>query len=304
MDQRIRAPLQPAGPQGVTLWALLALLTALCESGKDLLTRRLLRHGGLSSRLVMGAACLVSALLALPLTLAALGRGVAPDPIPLLLSLLATALVNGLAFWSYGRALARGDLSLVLPLINLSPVVLLLSGWLMLGERPTPLALVGVLLLVMGALELGRSGPGAAGLWGQPGARAMLLVALLWGIGAGIDKLGVRAAGTLTWVTTFNLVVGLPLLLPALAAGEGEGLRRHWPWLLLLGLVGAAGMGLQMEALRRTAVVHVIAIKRLSTLFSALAGVIWLGENGGTLRLPAAAVMLIGAVMVLRFGRG
>jgi drug/metabolite transporter (DMT)-like permease len=64
------------------------------------------------------------------------------------------------------------------------------------------------------------------------------------------------------------------------------------------------GMGLQMEALRRTAVVHVIAIKRLSTLFSAAAGVLWLGEPRGALRLSAAALMLSGAVLVLRFGGG
>jgi len=231
----------------------------------------------------------------------------------LLSSLLATAVVNGLAFWAYGRALARGDLSLVLPLINLSPVVLLLTGWLLLGERPTLPALAGVLLLVLGALELGRSGRGA-GLLDAPGARSMLLVALLWGIGASIDKLGVQAGGTLTWVASFNVVVGLPLLLPALAAGEGHCLGggdavgrpgwNGWPWLLLIALLGTLSMGLQMEALRRTAVVHVIAIKRLSTLFSAVVGVVWLGEYGGSLRLPAAALMLAGAWLVLRFSRG
>jgi len=50
-------------------WPVLALLTALCQSGQDLLARRLLRSGGLSSRLVMGVGCLVAALAALPLAL-------------------------------------------------------------------------------------------------------------------------------------------------------------------------------------------------------------------------------------------
>jgi drug/metabolite transporter (DMT)-like permease len=199
----------------------------------------------------------------------------------------------------------------VLPLVTRAPVVLLLPGWLLLGERPTLPALAGVLLLVLGALELGRSGRGA-GLLHAPGARSMLLVAVLWGIGASIDKLGVQAGGTLTWVAGFNVVVGLPLLLPALAAGEAHGGSdavgrpgwNGWPWLLLIALLGTLSMGLQMEALRRTAVVHVIAIKRLSTLFSAVVGVVWLGEYGGSLRLPAAALMLAGAWLVLRFSRG
>jgi ABC-type sulfate/molybdate transport systems ATPase subunit len=69
----------------------------------------------------------------------------------------------------------------------------------------------------------------------------------------------------------------------------------------VIALLGLVGMGMQMEALRRTAVVHVIAIKRLSTLLSAMVGVVWLGEPRGALRLPAACLMLAGAALVLRF---
>ncbi len=293
-------------------WALLALLTAFCETGKDLSMRHLLRPGVLSSRLVMGLNCLGVALAAAPL---ALMLSPAPSWGLLLPSLAATAVVNGLAFWAYGRALAKGDLSLVLPLINLSPLVLLFSGWLVLGERPSPLAGVGVLLVVAGAFRLGSAAmaaPGPAGqawlgLWRSPGARPMAMVAVLWGIGASIDKLGVQAGGTLTWVAGLNLVVAGPLLLPAMAAGEarpllGAGTRR-WRWLLFTALLTLVGMALQMEALRRTQVVHVIAIKRLSTLFGALVGVLWLREGGGGLRLPAALLMLVGAVLVLASAR-
>lgn len=265
-------------------WAVLALLTALCQSGQDVLVRALLQGGALSSRLVMGLGSLIAALLALPL-------------------------LNGVAFWAYGRALARGQLSLALPLINLSPLVLLASGWLLLGERPGPWALVGVVLMVGGALRLGETTDGPRGLWAAPGARWMALVAVLWGIGAGVDKLGVRASGTLDWVVGLNMVVGLPLLLSALAAGEGHHLTRItpgrgggagvWRWLVVLGLIEAVGMGLQMEAVQRTAVVHVIAIKRLSTLFSAAAGGLFLGESQLALRLPAVALMLAGAMVVL-----
>ncbi len=110
--------------------------------------------------------------------------------------------MNGLAFWAYGRALRCGELSLVLPLTNLSP-----------------LALVGVLLLLFGAL-------------------------------------------------------------------------------------GALGMAFQMEAVQRTAVVHVIAIKRLSTLLRAAAGGLWYGEAQPLQRLSAVALMLLGAVLVLGAATG
>ena len=51
-------------------WPLLALVTAFCQSGQDLLARSLLRRFGLSVRLVMGAGCLVAVVLGLPVALA------------------------------------------------------------------------------------------------------------------------------------------------------------------------------------------------------------------------------------------
>jgi len=297
-------------------WSLLALGAAICTTAADLLLRSLLRHG-LTARLAMGASCCMTTLLALPLILL-LRPAISPGA--LLTALAATALINGVAFWSYGRALASGELSLVLPLINLSPLVLLLSGWLMLGERPHLLVVAGVVLLVCGAILLGRSDGLRRGLLRAPGARAMLLTAVLWGIGGSIDKLGVRAGGSLLWVAGLNLVVGAPLLLGALAAGDPRQLiaspqgparelfagaegRRRLLQLLAVGLLALVGTALQMEALRLTAVVHVVAIKRLSTLFGSAIGVFWLGEYSGSLRLPAAALMSGGAIVVLLASR-
>lgn len=293
-------------------WSLLALGTAGCTTAADLLLRSLLRQG-LSARLAIGASGCLTTLLALPLILLirpAIQLG------PLLGALAATALINGVAFWSYGRALARGELSLVLPLINLSPLVLLLSGWLVLGERPAPEVVLGVILLVAGAILLGRSDALRRGLLRAPGARAMLLTAVLWGLGGSIDKLGVRAGGSLLWVAGLYLMVGTPLLLGALAGGDARRLtpraggrahelfagaegRRRLLQLLVVALLSLVGTALQMEALQLTAVVHVVAIKRLSTLFGSVIGVLWLDESSGSLRLPAAALMSGGAVLVL-----
>lgn len=289
------------------IWPALALLAALCQSGQDLLARRLLKTDGLSSRLVMGLGCLVAAVVASPF---AFLPGPSHQSSGFFQSLVATALLNGLAFWAYGRALRRGELSLVVPLLNLSPVVLLISAWFLLGEKPQWGSVTGMVLIVLGALRLGVSQEHESqGLLNTPGARWMVLVALLWGVGASIDKVGVRASSTFAWVMGLNVVVGLPLASCALLAGEGERLTRisegegFWQsrrgTLLVFGLIGALGMVLQMEAVQRTAVVNVIAIKRLSTLLSAAAGGLFLGEPRPDLRLPAVALMLAGAVLVL-----
>jgi hypothetical protein len=93
----------PTQPPPLPIWSLLALGAAGCTTAADLLLRSLLRHG-LTARLAMGASCCLTTLLALPLLLL-LRPAIAPGA--LLTALAATALINGVAFWSYGRALAR-----------------------------------------------------------------------------------------------------------------------------------------------------------------------------------------------------
>lgn len=302
---------QPVGRHGsVTLsgmlWVWLALGTAIGETVRDLSLRVVLRDGGWSTLRVIGLSSALAGLLLLPLALS--------QPAPIDGPAFAAALVlggslNALAFWCYGRAIAREDLSLVLPLINLSPLALLLAGWLVLGERPGPWAVLGVALLVLGALLLGkpigRPGLGLGTLWASPGCRSMLLVALLWGVGASVDKLGVNAGGSVAWVLALQLSIGTSLL--GLSARQrSRGVVRPGglsPALILAltlaALAGAAGTVLQMEAIRQTDVVHVIAIKRLSTLMGSSAGVFALEERDGLRRLGAAALMLLGAATVL-----
>lgn len=296
-------------------WVLLALGTAVLETLRDLALRKVLRQSGWSTLQVIGlSSALAALLLGLPLLLAA------PQPLDggvFLAALAVGGSLNALAFWGYGRAIALEDLSLVLPLINLSPLVLLLAGWWLLGERPSAAAAAGVGLLVLGALQLGRSSgdgsvarlPGIGRLWGSPGCRWMLLVAALWGVAATMDKLGVQAGGSLLWVLSLQLVIGTTLLSLALpgtrtkgqtsGAGGLAGWRRVMPLLLVAALAGAVGTVWQMEAIRHTAVVHVIAVKRLSTLFGSGIGVVALGEAQGRRRLLAAALMVLGAATVL-----
>jgi drug/metabolite transporter (DMT)-like permease len=283
---------------------LLALGTAAGETVRDLALRAVLRRSGWSTLRVIGSSSGLAALLLLLPVLLTGGPPVQWQAFGA--ALLVGGSLNALAFWGYGRALALEDLSLVLPLINLSPLVLLLAGWWVLGERPSPAATLGVGLLVLGALLLGRSrkrsgGSGLGQLWASAGCRWMLLVALLWGIGASIDKLGVQAGGSLLWVMALQATIGTTLL----ALGSGPPARAPaWTGalplgLLLAGLAGAVGTVWQMQAISQTAVVHVIALKRLSTLLGSGAGVLALGEPEAPRRLLAAALMIGGAATVL-----
>lgn len=66
--------------------------------------------------------------------------------------LMLSGLATGLSWLCYFRALQMGPASRVAPLDKLSVPLVLLFSWLLLGEKITPLVLVGGLLITAGAL--------------------------------------------------------------------------------------------------------------------------------------------------------
>ena len=292
------------------VWIWLALATAIGETIRDLCLRSLLKRSSWTILQVIGLSSALAAFLLLPLALSQQQSIIWPD---FLLAMSLGGGLNALAFWNYGRAIAKEDLSLVLPLINLSPLVLLLSGWLVLGERPGLSAIVGVALLVTGALLLADHSQqarfslnGLREIWASAGCRAMLLVALLWGIAASIDKLGIEASNSFVWGMSLQGLIATSLLSLDLKRSNSPASRTLRPTsgsaaltLLLAACAGAAGTVMQMEAIQQTEVVNVVAIKRLSTLFGSGVGVFALGEPNALGRLTAASLMVLGAVTVM-----
>ena len=68
--------------------------------------------------------------------------------------LIASGVTTGLSWLCYFRALQLGPLSLVAPIDKLSVALVIVSGWLLLGEPFTLKAAIGGALVVAGALVL------------------------------------------------------------------------------------------------------------------------------------------------------
>ncbi len=69
-----------------------------------------------------------------------------------MLFLALSGLATGLSWLCYFRALQLGPASRVAPLDKLSVPLVMLFAWLLLGEKLTPAALVGGLLITAGAV--------------------------------------------------------------------------------------------------------------------------------------------------------
>jgi len=71
-----------------------------------------------------------------------------------LLFLAASGLATGLSWLCYFRALQLGPASRVAPLDKLSVPLVMLFAWLILGEKITPMTLLGGLLISAGAIVM------------------------------------------------------------------------------------------------------------------------------------------------------
>lgn len=285
-------------------WVVFAALTALCESAKDVLGKRGLSKG--DEYLVAWA----WRFFALPFLLPLLFFIDIPTLRPAFWwALLVSGGLNVATSVLYIKALKASDLSLTVPMVAFTPLFLLLTSPLILGEVPGAAGLFGVLLIVFGSylLPAGRRGRGLLApfraLFTERGPRLMLLVALVWSVTANVDKIGLRASSPLFWsiaVNTFIAGALLPLGLPRFrrsrraAGGLGD--------LYALGLAGALTYICQMTAINLTLVPYVIAIKRTSTVLSVLWGGLLFRERGMRQRLLGAAIMLAGVLFITLCG--
>lgn len=283
-------------------WVLFAFLTAFFESAKDIFGKRGLQK---SDEYVVAWAW---RFFAIPFLLPPLFfTGIPPLDREFFLALLVSGGLNVVTSVLYLRALRLSDLSVTVPMVTFTPLFLLLTSPLLLGESPSPLGMAGVLLIVLGSYllnlrqrSLGYLAPFKA-LLSEPGPRLMLLVALIWSITANVDKIGLQHSSPMFYGFAINLFLALALLPLALRRLRGNGgeLRANFGNLLAIGGAGGLTIVCQMLALNLAIVPYVIAIKRTSTVMSVLWGTLILREPGLQERLLGTLVMMLGVVLIV-----
>jgi drug/metabolite transporter (DMT)-like permease len=199
------------------------------------------------------------------------------------------------------RGYRAGDLSLVYPLARgTGPVLSTTFAILLFGERPTPVALAGAVLVGVGVFVL-TGGPAVLGNRAFRGAVAYgLLTGLLI---AGYTLWDKQAVSTFT-IAPILLYYGGTVLRVALVAPYG--LRRHPAirdlWMHYrrqvfgVALLSPLSYFLVLTALVFTPVSYVAPAREISILLGTLLGARLLAEGQGARRHVAAGVMVLGVV--------
>jgi len=283
-------------------WFLLSLTAALGLATADALTKRFFsdlppyRMGVV--RILSTAPWMVLALVFLPPAV--------PDR-AFWLAIAAALPLELAAFFLYMRALKLSPLSLSLPFLAFTPVFMILTGRLILGETIRWGGALGILLIVFGAyiLNLSKMKSGLLGpiraVIGEPGSWIMLLVSFIYSLTSPIGKVAVLHSNPWFFAAVYNLVLSVVIvsLWPAAAGGAAvRGIFARPVPMLLLGLAAAGENLAHMMAIAQVEAAYMIAVKRLSLLFGVLYGAWWFGEQNIRERLAGAAIMIAGVFLI------
>jgi drug/metabolite transporter (DMT)-like permease len=229
------------------------------------------------------------------------------DPGPLGWAAVALMAVSGALHAFYfvllQRAYATGDLSVVYPLARgTGPLLSTTTAILVLGERPSLVALAGAALIVAAVFSFIRR-PGEQE--SRPAGRGTLFAVLT---GAAIaaytlwDKHAVSAVGLSPIVYYWGTNLANTALLTPIALRNRDDLRQAWT----ASRARAAGVGLLsplayvlvLYALARAPVSYVAPARESSIVVGTLLGILVLKEQDRRRRLAAAAAILVGVVVL------
>ena len=217
-----------------------------------------------------------------------------------------TLLLNMVAFTMFVKALKLSPLSLTFPFLSFTPVFLIFTGFIFLGEMPTPRAMAGVVFTAAGAyvLNLGRIKEGffapVKAVVSEKGSLLMLGVSFIWSFAATFDKVALLGSDPFFFILAFNTgftLLYLPFVLKVNPSFTKE-LKNRPGDLLVLGALSGLMVIFQMAALRGAYVSYVIAIKRSGVIFTLLLGRIFFEENIDSSRITGTFMMAAGVFLI------
>ncbi len=218
--------------------------------------------------------------------------------------------LNGLGYYLTIRAISISPLSMTMPFQALTPAIVLLTGFLLLGEIPSLEGALGVFSIVAGSWVIGLDG-GEKTLLGpikaifrERGAVLMIMAAVVWSVCAVLGKKLIMDSSVSYAAVVFFIIHNTAIILFLLLV------RKITPRSLLArpasGFAAGALLFLHTTchfisvALITTA--YMIAVKRLSVIFSVIYGGLVFHEKNIALKLAGAALMTLGAVIITVWG--
>lgn len=205
------------------------------------------------------------------------------------------------------KSLKISDISVISPLLAFVPVFVTIPSYLLLGEVPSNLAGFGIILVTLGAYVLNTSDADSGYL--EPikrvatdrGAQYIIVVLMIISVTPSIDKIGIQETSPLMWVLLTHTTASVLLLIVSLLVGSkiSRPLRNNIKILLLVGLSSSLIWVFQSYGYTLTQVSYIQALKRVSLVFSVIAGKFIFEEDNIRRRLISSLIILAGVFAII-----
>jgi len=291
------------------LWFSLSLLSAASKAANQVITKSLTRDFSVLQIAAFGqfsAGLLIFPLLFIPDFVAV------PASLPFHKAASATIAINVIAILLLVEAINRSELSYALPLLGLTPVFTIVTGWLLRGEIINLSGVLGILLVFFGTFGIDARSfndwitLGGRRIFRDKGVLLVILVAFLYSISSVYDKSATLLSDPVTFVW-YSAVIRASILMliysvgkrssrTAVAGSNASG--KYFLLFTLLGISFTAEALFQMFALQTGLVAYIIAIKRISILLTSLAGMTVYKEAFSRARLFGTVLVVAGAAFI------
>lgn len=283
-------------------WVITALLTAFSSATKDYISKHTMKKTNhyLTTWSLMT--------LTLPfLAFALIFVGIPQTTLFFWFVAFISAIVYIVSVLLYMKAISLSPLSLTLPMLAFTPIFMLLTGPLILGEFPKPIGIVGILSIVMGAyiLNIKEAKKGLLQpfvyLLKERGPLLMLGVSALWSITATSMKFLVITSNTIFAMFSEYLISAVIFSLFVFLTKKVKlsEIRKNFRNMLGIGFFMSISEISLSYTFTLTLAVYAIAVKRTSILMGSLYGFKFFKEGNVLQRVLGSVFMLFGIILMV-----
>lgn len=205
----------------------------------------------------------------------------------------------------YLRAIRLSPLSLTIPFLGLTPVFLLVVPWIFIGEQVSLIGGIGVVVTALGIylLNVTKTDEGflapLKAIGSEKGSILMIIVAALFSLSSTFGKIAITHSSPLFFAGIYYPFVGLLLAPYALSRKKVRTEAFSHPWRAILIGISFAGMAIaHFYAINIAKVAYMIAVKRTSLVFSSILGFLFFKEGNIRERLLGGVIIIMGVFLI------
>jgi uncharacterized membrane protein len=209
--------------------------------------------------------------------------------------------LSGLTHLPYCLLLARaynvGDFSLAYPIARGGGALIAgLGGIALLGDHFRSIGVVGMVVVAVGLITL-------AGRADSAQVIVALGVAVTIGIYSVVDAKGIRTIDTPLYAAASFVCITISTTVYAVGTGRSSemvvAMRTYWRRFVMMGIASGVTYALVQIAFQRAPVGYVTCLRESSVVIAAFVGARYLGEGQVIRRVGAAAVVVVGLLLLV-----